>query len=149
MRAALYCSCQLAWLICKLAGSLCLSAKLAGSHADSDDVLLAEAPRPNKLRRDTPPPWGTRWVQDMPALPPLHAPDSPTWKDTVAVCAIMRDENITDVREWLQYYRCAAAASSAFAMLIYRCLQYFRSLLLVHRPQLVDLTTYVATMTCT
>ena len=74
-------------------------------------MLLVETPNPNMLRRDTPPEGGLleRWLEDMPPLPPLHAPDSPTWSNSIAICAIMRDENVTDVREWLQYYRYASS----------------------------------------
>jgi hypothetical protein len=44
------------------------------------------------------------------ALPPLpinHAPWHPEWSNNMAICTIMRQENVTDVREWLDYYRCA------------------------------------------
>ena len=39
-----------------------------------------------------------------------HGPDSEEWDNSFAICSIMKDENITDVREWLTYYRCALAA---------------------------------------
>lgn len=32
-------------------------------------------------------------------------PFSSAWNNTVAICAIMREENIADIREWLQYHR--------------------------------------------
>lgn len=44
-------------------------------------------------------------------MPHSHSPDSPQWSNSFAVCAIMRDENITDVREWIHYYKCAHAAN--------------------------------------
>lgn len=34
-------------------------------------------------------------------------PFSKDWANTVAICAIMRKEKTEDVREWLQYHRCA------------------------------------------
>jgi hypothetical protein len=34
-----------------------------------------------------------------------HAPWHANWRNSVAICAIMRQENITDVVEWLSYYR--------------------------------------------
>ena len=46
-----------------------------------------------------------RWLESLPAMSEGHSPDSPQWSNSFAVCAIMRDENITDVREWLRYYR--------------------------------------------
>ena len=36
-----------------------------------------------------------------------HSPDSSEWSNSVALCAVMKDENIDDVTEWLAYYRCA------------------------------------------
>lgn len=29
------------------------------------------------------------------------------WPNTVAICAIMRDENPEDIRQWLRYHKCA------------------------------------------
>jgi len=48
---------------------------------------------------------------DPPSPPdpgPVHpvAPWSPQWRNSVAICTTMRGENLTDVREWLDYYRC-------------------------------------------
>jgi hypothetical protein len=31
--------------------------------------------------------------------------NSDAWSNSIALCATMRQENATDVREWLQYYR--------------------------------------------
>ena len=45
---------------------------------------------------------------DLPNLPEDRSPDSPTWNNSVAICAIMKEENAKDVREWLLYHRCAA-----------------------------------------
>jgi hypothetical protein len=41
----------------------------------------------------------------MPMMPPNHAPDSEEWSNSIALCSIMRDENVTDVMEWLKYYQ--------------------------------------------
>lgn len=35
------------------------------------------------------------------------SPFSLDWDNTIAICAIMRQENLEDLREWLQYHRCA------------------------------------------
>jgi hypothetical protein len=40
-------------------------------------------------------------------LPQAHAPWMPMWTNSVAICSTMKDENITDIIEWLHYYRCA------------------------------------------
>jgi hypothetical protein len=34
-----------------------------------------------------------------------HAPWHMNWKNSIALCAVMRHENITDVVEWLSYYK--------------------------------------------
>jgi hypothetical protein len=35
-----------------------------------------------------------------------RAPWQPMWNNTLALCATMRQENATDVVEWLSYYKC-------------------------------------------
>lgn len=45
---------------------------------------------------------------NLPELPSdTHGPDSPHWENSVAICALMKAENSTDVREWLMYYKFA------------------------------------------
>lgn len=34
-------------------------------------------------------------------------PESETWDNSVAVCAIMKQERLSDIREWLLYHKCA------------------------------------------
>ena len=41
------------------------------------------------------------------------APWSPQWVNSVAICTTMRGENITDVREWLDYHRCELSPGCA------------------------------------
>ena len=36
----------------------------------------------------------------------VHSPSSPKWVNSIAVCAVMKNENVTDVTEWLRYYQC-------------------------------------------
>lgn len=36
----------------------------------------------------------------------VHAPWNKKWRNSIAICATMRQENVTDVVEWLTYYRC-------------------------------------------
>lgn len=48
----------------------------------------------------------TNRFKPLPALPKERAPWHADWNNSIAVCAAMRDENATDVREWLLYYRC-------------------------------------------
>jgi Glycosyltransferase family 92 len=45
----------------------------------------------------------------LPAALYAVSPFETGWKNTVAICAIMRKEHTDDVREWLQYHRCAPA----------------------------------------
>lgn len=47
----------------------------------------------------------TRWLEGLPTMPPSHSPESEQWTNRIAVCSIMRDENITDVAEWIRYYQ--------------------------------------------
>lgn len=81
-------------------------ASVGGDNAES----LAWLAGIMKLRLEENP-WpqsGVRsWLTDMPPLPESHSPDGGHWTNSVAVCAIMKDENITDVVEWLAYYKCA------------------------------------------
>eukprot|EP00892_Ulva_mutabilis_P011734 jgi/Ulvmu1/8933/UM005_0024.1 len=45
------------------------------------------------------------WLQGLAPLPASHGPHSPAWTNSFALCATMKDENITDVAEWITYYR--------------------------------------------
>ena len=45
-------------------------------------------------------------------LPTSFGPWNDEWTNSVALCTIMRDENVTDVIEWIQYYRCANLRTS-------------------------------------
>ena len=36
------------------------------------------------------------------------APWAEAWANSLAICATMRNENVTDVVEWLQYHKCAS-----------------------------------------
>lgn len=46
-------------------------------------------------------------VGDLPALlNSTHGPNSTAWNNSVAICATMKEENATDVKEWLLYYQC-------------------------------------------
>ena len=55
-----------------------------------------------------------RYEGDLPQLPLERGPDSDTWDNSVAICACMLKENITDVREWLQYHRCDPSVCYTF-----------------------------------
>ena len=44
---------------------------------------------------------------DLPQLPKRRQPGGPEWTNSVAICACMFQENMTDVREWLLYHQCA------------------------------------------
>jgi hypothetical protein len=79
-------------------------AQLAGQSAaysgHSVQRTLAVAPKAGKRL-------ASLWRQDFASPKPTAAPWHGTWSNSIAICASIRDENITDVREWLQYYRCA------------------------------------------
>eukprot|EP00892_Ulva_mutabilis_P000947 jgi/Ulvmu1/10853/UM007_0027.1 len=47
----------------------------------------------------------THAAGDLPELASSHGPNSAQWSNSVAICATMKDENSTDVREWLLYYQ--------------------------------------------
>ena len=55
--------------------------------------------------------WGS-WQGHVGAKQERTAPWEPAWGNSVAICAVMKQENVTDVREWLQYYRRAPLSSS-------------------------------------
>jgi hypothetical protein len=54
-------------------------------------------------------PFSKSWLAGLPPLPPAHSPEGTLWSDSLAICAMMKDEQFEDIVEWLQYYRCAAA----------------------------------------
>ena len=45
----------------------------------------------------------------LPRKPNSQGPDSTAWSNTIGVCSMIQDENATDVREWVLYYRCEIA----------------------------------------
>lgn len=51
------------------------------------------------------------WLEGMEPLPEEFGPSSKSWDNSFAVCSIMKDENITDVREWISYYRLVKQSS--------------------------------------
>ena len=74
---------------------LCLSECVAGAPA-------GKGPRGK---------WGLNKIwnhaYELGHLPELSEPvRKPGQESSVAICATMKDENTTDVREWLLYYRC-------------------------------------------
>lgn len=50
----------------------------------------------------------THWHNDVEALPEDRSPMGHDWDNSVAICAIMRGEFMTDVREWLLYHKCVS-----------------------------------------
>ena len=90
---------------------------------DTLDALQPPPPGPRRLA-DNIDPFTTPWLSHMPKLPASVAPTAPGWNNTVAVCATMKDENVTDVREWLTYYQCAQSplAYSASHEVILPCI---------------------------
>ena len=39
-------------------------------------------------------------------LGPEYSPEHPAWRNSIAMCICIRDEKLSDIREWLAYYRC-------------------------------------------
>lgn len=50
---------------------------------------------------------------DLSQLPKRRAPGGPEWTNSVAICACMFQENLTDVREWLLYHQYAPVRTAA------------------------------------
>ena len=51
-------------------------------------------------------PLSVPWLSDLEVMHTDHSPSSPKWVNSIAVCAVMKNENVTDVTEWLRYYQC-------------------------------------------
>jgi hypothetical protein len=65
------------------------------------------------MRTSNPASFTVPWLSDLPQLPARYGPDGRQWGNSIAVCVVMKDENVTDVREWLTYYRCVHACHTA------------------------------------
>lgn len=63
-------------------------------------------------------PFSTRWLEGLPEMSPEHAPTSPAWTNSVAICASMKDEHLEDVVEWLEYHRCAVPPLQSSSLLV-------------------------------
>eukprot|EP00892_Ulva_mutabilis_P000948 jgi/Ulvmu1/10854/UM007_0028.1 len=70
-------------------------------------VTLTTASATAPMTQLTPTLWRRAHVSgDLPLLDDSeHGPNSTLWSNSVAICATMKEENSTDVREWLLYYR--------------------------------------------
>ena len=62
-----------------------------------------------KALEGTPPPPASGVPDDR------FAPWNENWSNSVAICATMRQENVTDVAEWLAYHRCVRVPGHNFA----------------------------------
>lgn len=49
---------------------------------------------------------------DLKQLPEKNSPYSSKWTNSVAICAIAKNENMADVREWIMYHRCDSCLDS-------------------------------------
>lgn len=63
---------------------------------------------PKQVRLESNSDYMNRWLSDLPVMSESHAPESEEWSNSFAVCSIMRNENLSDVMEWLRYYKCAS-----------------------------------------
>lgn len=81
------------------------------AYATSCIVETAKGTKQYRLDENPWPQSGvTPWLSGLPKLPESHAPNSEHWSNSIAICAIMKDENITDVAEWVSYHKCAPAS---------------------------------------
>jgi hypothetical protein len=77
-------------------------------HPDEESSApVAEEPASSTLNRMVPPSHELSKClpSDSSGQPQDHAPWHENWNNSIAICAIMRQENITDVVEWLSYYK--------------------------------------------
>jgi hypothetical protein len=47
----------------------------------------------------------------FPKLDDSRAPDQPGWSNSVAICTCIKDEQPTDLAEWVQYHKCVVPFS--------------------------------------
>lgn len=79
----------------------CLDRCLAGDKGGREHYRLDDNPWPEA--------GVTPWLTGLPSLTKTHSPSAEYWSNSIAVCAIMKDENITDVAEWVAYHKYAAS----------------------------------------
>ena len=87
-------------------GGVAASGRLAptGTADEATEGTGAAVEQPQWAQQGRPP-MTTQW--DEQGRPPITTPFwMPAWNNSVAVCATMKRENFTDVREWLYYYPC-------------------------------------------
>jgi hypothetical protein len=72
---------------------------------------------------------------DVPKLSNVRAPWGTAWRNSLALCSTVRQENATDLREWLMHYRCALLLGG-------------QTLAAVH-PTVRSAETYSAALQCT
>lgn len=60
---------------------------------------------PKQVRLESNSDYMNRWLSDLPVMSESHSPESEEWSNSFAVCSIMRNENLSDVMEWLRYYK--------------------------------------------
>lgn len=53
---------------------------------------------------------------DVPKLSNWLAPWGPAWRNSIALCSTVRQENTTDLREWLMHYRCVTLTDLRWMM---------------------------------
>lgn len=76
---------------------------VSGRDSDEEFQLGGDDAKEVSLEEKYPPP--KRWLEGLSEMSSSHSPDSETWSNSIAICSIMRDENVTDVKEWLEYYQ--------------------------------------------
>lgn len=72
-------------------------------------LALVHAEQPEEKAKRQKASWGYQRAHqrgDLPELPEYRSPQGKEWTNSVAICAITKDENTTDVREWVLYHKC-------------------------------------------
>ena len=89
-------------------------ARLSSQSTESTAALLPSPQNSSALRSNTT--FHQDVISHLPSLQDTrvtsqlnlsHSPWAKGWNNSIMICSVMKNENITDVREWLQYYRCA------------------------------------------
>lgn len=105
------------WSLSSLA-ALLSSLLLALAFCTFHPALAVDPHRPRLVQGECIGKWRTTHghgnLEELPSE--THGPDGPHWNNSVAICALMKAENSTDVREWLLYYKYAASVMLSYIL---------------------------------
>lgn len=110
---------------------LCCAASVQAAESSGDDLDTQDDESPSPLI-----PYhlshGAFYTEthargDLPQLAFDRSPGSKSWNNSVAVCAVSTHDNTRDVREWVQFQRCASDAPSPSVVINVRAVQVMQS----------------------